>query len=105
MPHVITKAIINEKIKGVSITSNTSVRTTIASIVMKNGISVVGVDSGLNDGTEFDRDLSEVRALNDAYNQIYKFENYLLCEKLYEEKLKLEEQERISKLPVEHQQI
>lgn len=58
-------------------------RSTLCILTLENGYSVKGL-SACVDPSEFDRDLGRKYALQDAINQIWPLEGYLLAQRMFE---------------------
>lgn len=72
-----------DKIKGVTYTLLPNGRTTICQLTMENGFTIEG-SSACVDPKEYNQFLGEKYAYEDALSNVWKFEGYLLAEKLYE---------------------
>ena len=73
---------IKSKIKGETYLVLPDGRSTLCILTMENGYSVKGI-SACVDPAEFDLTLGREYALQDAMNQVWPLEGYLLAEKLY----------------------
>jgi hypothetical protein len=77
---------IMDKIKGATYTLLPNGRTTICQLTLENGFTVEGM-SACVDAANYDQFKGEKYAWEDALNNVWKFEGYLLAEKLYREGL------------------
>lgn len=73
---------IESKIKGETYLVLPDGRTTLCQLELQNGYTINGY-SACVDAKEFDRDLGRKYARQDAVNQIWPLEGYLLAEKMY----------------------
>lgn len=72
-----------DKIKGATYTLLPNGRTTICQLTMENGFTIEG-SSACVDAAEYNQFLGEKYAYEDALNNVWKFEGYLLAEKMHE---------------------
>jgi hypothetical protein len=70
------------KIKGATYTLLPNGRTTICQLTMENGFTVEGM-SACVDVANYDQFKGEKYAWEDALNNVWKFEGYMLAEELY----------------------
>lgn len=73
---------IMDKIKGVTYTLLPNGRTTICQLTMENGFTIEGT-SACVDKANYNKALGEKYAYEDAINNVWKFEGYLLAEELH----------------------
>jgi hypothetical protein len=73
---------IMDKIKGVTYTLLPNGRTTVCQLTLENGFTVEG-QSACVDKNNFNAATGEKFAYEDAINNMWKFEGYLLAEELY----------------------
>lgn len=71
-----------DKIQGATYTLLPNGRTTICQLTLQNGFTVEGSSSCV-DITEYNQHLGEKYAYEDAVNNIWKLEGYLLAEDMY----------------------
>lgn len=74
---------IRDKITGTTYTLLPNGRTTICQLTMANGFTVEGT-SACVDAANYNQFLGEKYAYDDALNNCWKFEGYLLAERLHE---------------------
>lgn len=79
-----------DKIKNVTYTLLPNGRTTVCQLTMENGFSIDGY-SACVDAANYNQHLGEKYAYEDAVNNIWKFEGYLLAEKMHRASLGKEE--------------
>lgn len=72
-----------DKVKGVTYTLLPNGRTTICQLTMENGFTIEG-QSACVDAANYNQALGEKYAYEDAINNVWKFEGYLLAENLYQ---------------------
>lgn len=72
-----------DKVKGASYTLLPNGRTTICQLTLENGFTVEG-SSACVDAANYNQHLGEKYAYEDALNNIWKFEGYLLAEKTFQ---------------------
>lgn len=70
---------IRDKIKGATYTLLPNGRTTICQLTMENGFTIEGSSACVN-AANYNQHLGEKYAYEDALNNIWKFEGYLLAE-------------------------
>lgn len=80
--NTVTMQGILDKIKSATYTLLPNGRTTICQLTLENGFTVEG-HSACVDAAQYNRHLGEKYAYDDALNNIWKFEGYLLAEKLH----------------------
>ena len=73
---------IKSKIKGETYLVLSDGRTTLCQLTLQNGFSVVGT-SACVDAANFDMNIGRKIAFENAFEQIWPLEGYLLAEKLY----------------------
>ena len=73
---------IRDKIKGATYTLLPNGRTTVCQLTLENGFTVEG-QSACVDAATYNQGLGEKYAYEDALNNCWKFEGYLLAEKLW----------------------
>ena len=81
---------ISDVIDRVSYTRLPSGKTTVCEIILKNGFSVEGTSSVVSI-ENFDQEIGEKISFENARNKIWELEGYLLQQKLYELKRKINE--------------
>lgn len=74
------------KIKETTYTVLPNGRTTVCQLTLQNGFTVEG-QSACVDPANYDKGLGETYAKEDALNNCWKFEGYLLAERMHLEKL------------------
>jgi hypothetical protein len=72
-----------DKIQGATYTLLPNGRTTICQLTMANGFTIEG-SSACVDAGEYNQFLGEKYAYEDALSNVWKFEGYLLAERLHE---------------------
>lgn len=82
----VTKEQIAAKIRGETYTILPNGRTTVCQITLENGFTVEGYSACVSI-ENFDKELGEVIAYEDAFDKIWQLEGYLLAEDLYWQKL------------------
>jgi hypothetical protein len=78
---------IMDKVKGATYTLLPSGRTTVCELTMENGFTIKGY-SGVVDIKMYNKFLGEKHAYDDAINNIWPFEGYLLAQKMHDERQK-----------------
>lgn len=78
----VTEEQIKSKIAGETYIVLPDGRTTVCQLMLKNGFSVTGT-SACVDAANFDMNIGRKIAFENAFNQIWPLEGYLLAEKLY----------------------
>ena len=74
---------IMDKVKTVTYTLLPNGRTTICQLTLENGFTVEGM-SACVDVANYNKAMGEKYAYEDAINNVWKFEGYLLAEELYQ---------------------
>lgn len=72
-----------DKVKSATYTVLPNGRTTVCQLTLENGFSVEG-QSGCVDPKEYNQFLGEKYAYEDALNNVWKFEGYLLAQRMFE---------------------
>lgn len=72
-----------DKVKHVSYTLLPNGRTTVCQLTLENGFTVEG-QSACVDKANYNKALGEKYAYEDAINNVWKFEGYLLAEEMYQ---------------------
>ena len=80
----VTLQSIHNKIKNESYIGLPDGRSTLCMLTLENGYTINGISSCV-DASEFDRDVGRQIAFNNAIQQIWPLEGYLLAEKLFRE--------------------
>jgi len=71
-----------DKIQSTTYTLLPNGKTTICQLIMENGFSIEG-KSGCVDPKEYNQSLGEKYAYEDALNNVWPFEGYLLAENMF----------------------
>jgi len=80
----VTYSSILPKVKSTTYTVLPDGRTTICQLTMNNGFTIEG-SSVYSDPSEYDRDISEDVAHDDAMRNAWKFETYLRAQRIHKE--------------------
>lgn len=83
IPNRVTTTDIQAKIKNVTYTLLPNGRTTICQLTLENNFTVEG-SSACVDAANYNAAIGEKYAYEDAFNNMWKFEGYLLAQKRFE---------------------
>ena len=78
----VTKDMIERRIAGTSYTVLPGTTVTICQIMLDNGFSVRG-ESACVDPKNFNKDIGETHAYSDAFDKLWAFFGFLICEMKY----------------------
>ncbi len=78
----VTKEYIESKIKGVTFTLLPNKRTTVAQITLENGFTVEG-QSACVSLENYNKELGEQIAFDNAFEKVWELEGYLLAQELF----------------------
>jgi hypothetical protein len=79
-----------DKIQSTNYTLLPNGKTTVCQLIMENGFSIEGKSSCV-DPLEYNQYLGEKYAYEDALNNVWPFEGYLLAEEMFRDKQLLDE--------------
>ena len=83
MENTLTDEMVKSKIKKVEYTVLGDHKTTVANLYLENGYTVQGMSSCV-DPENYDKELGEKISYNNAVQEVWKRESYLLAQRRYE---------------------